>query len=308
MRNNKIIFYVMQILFSLASKLSGKQMINAFFVSDLHGRKDRFEKLINKIKEEIPQLVFIGGDLLPHFTQNNLNEVDFLADFLLPEFVILRRELHDKYPVILIILGNDDPKPEETFLNCGEKLGLWRYINCKHFTYEDYRIFGYNFVPPTPFQLKDWEKYDVSRYVDPGCVSPEEGKHSFPISESEMRNDTIQKDLIDLTAEYPMNKSIFLFHAPPYKTNLDRAPLDGKSIDHAPLDVHVGSIAIKRFIENKQPLITLHGHIHEATRLTGRWMEMIGNTFSFNASYDGNELSLIKFSFEEPDKAIRELV
>jgi len=32
-------------------------------------------------------------------------------------------------------------------------------------------------VPPTPFLLKDWEKYDVSAYVDPGCVSPEEGYH-----------------------------------------------------------------------------------------------------------------------------------
>jgi uncharacterized protein len=281
-------------------------MINSFFVSDLHGKKERIDKLIGKIKGELPHLVFIGGDLLPHFAKNSSG--DFLKDYLLPEFVLLKRELHDKYPVILVILGNDDPKPEESVLNCGEKLGLWHYINNKHFTYKGYRIFGYNFVPPTPFQLKDWEKYDVSRYVDPGCISPEEGKHSYEIDELEIRNSTIQKDLNDLSAEYPMNKSIFLFHAPPYQSHLDRASLDGKSFDHAPLDVHVGSIAIKYFIEKKRPLITMHGHIHESARLTGAWRERIGITYCFNASYDGSELSLIKFSIEEPEKAVRELL
>lgn len=283
-------------------------MINSFFVSDLHGRKERIEKLIRRIKEEIPHLVFIGGDLLPHFAQNSTGVNDFLADYFVPEFILLRRELQANYPVILVILGNDDPKPEETVLNCGEKLGLWHYINNKHFTYKGYRIFGYNFVPPTPFQLKDWEKYDVSRYVDPGCISPEEGKHSYLPDIPEIQNSTIQKDLNDLSAEYPMDKSIFLFHAPPYQTGLDRAPLDGIIVDHAPLDPNVGSIAIKRFIEKKKPLITLHGHIHESTRLTGTWVEKIGSTYCFNASHDGSELSLIKFAIEEPENAVRELV
>jgi len=40
-----------------------------------------------------------------------------------------------------------------------------------------------------------------------------------------------------------------VLHSPPYDTGLDRAALDGRSVDHAPLDVHVGSIAIRRFIE-----------------------------------------------------------
>ena len=36
-------------------------------------------------------------------------------------------------------------------------------------------VFGYNCVPPTPFRLKDFDRSDVSPYVDPGCVPPEEG-------------------------------------------------------------------------------------------------------------------------------------
>ena len=75
-----------------------------------------------------------------------------------------------------------------------------------------------------------------------------------------------------------------------------------------PFDVHVGSIAIKRFIEEKQPLLTLHGHIHESTRLTGQWLQFIGRTISLNAAHDGPELSVIKFDLEEPKNARRFLL
>ena len=186
-------------------------MTNSFFVSDLHGRKDRFEKLINTIKSGKPQIVFVGGDLLPHFGKNHSNNDDFITDYMMPVFSALKNQLQSEYPVILIILGNDDPKTEEKALNAGEKKGLWRYIHNKHFTFKEYRIFGYNFVPPTPFQLKDWEKYDVSRFVDNGCIPPEEGRHSYPVDEFTIKNSTIQIDLEYLAAEYPMDKSIFLF-------------------------------------------------------------------------------------------------
>jgi Icc-related predicted phosphoesterase len=76
-------------------------------------------------------------------------------------------------------------------------------------------------------------------------------------------------------------------------------------VDYVPMDVHVGSIAIQRYIEERQPTITLHGHIHESTRLTGNWQQQIGKTISFNAAHDGSELAIIKFNLEHPEKAIR---
>lgn len=79
-------------------------------------------------------------------------------------------------------------------------------------------------------------------------------------------------------------------------------------IDHAPLDVHVGSIAVRRLIENRQPLITLHGHIHESARLTGSWKDRIGNTHLFSAAHDGPELALVRFSPQNPENASRELL
>jgi Icc-related predicted phosphoesterase len=96
-----------------------------------------------------------------------------------------------------------------------------------------------------------------------------------------------------------------LFHSPPYQTNLDRAALDGVKIDHVPLDVYVGSIAIKRFIEERKPMITLHGHVHESARITGFWSEKIGRTFAFNAATDQKGLSIIKLPLNNPAAADR---
>ncbi|NVO19707.1 MAG: hypothetical protein HXX13_08405 [Bacteroidetes bacterium] len=97
-------------------------------------------------------------------------------------------------------------------------------------------------------------------------------------------------------------------HSPPYQCNLGRAALDGKVVDHIPLDVHVGSITIQRFIESKQPYITLHVHVHESMRLTGEWKQRFGNTWSFNAAHDGSELSLIVFELHNPQWAERILI
>jgi len=101
---------------------------------------------------------------------------------------------------------------------------------------------------------------------------------------------------------------VFLFHAPPYRTKLDRADLDGKTIDHVPLDVHVGSIAVRRFIEQRQPWLTLHGHVHESARLSGDWRDCLGRTRMFSAAHDGPELALVRFDLDDPARASRELL
>ena len=105
-----------------------------------------------------------------------------------------------------------------------------------------------------------------------------------------------------------MDRSIFLFHSPPYDTPLDRAALDGKFVDHAPLDVHVGSIAIRRFIEQRQPRLTMHGHVHESARITGEWITKIGRTVCVSAAHDGPELALVHLDLKNPENSTRELL
>jgi len=280
------------------------------FASDLHGRTKRYLALFSVIEAERPAAVFLGGDLLPSglgFAPDP-DHPDFINDFLAPGIERLRRSMGPGFPDVFAILGNDDPRIEEAAMLDASARGLWRYAHDRRIDWEGYTVYGYACVPPTPFRLKDWERFDVSRFVDPGCSPPEEGWHTVPVGEHELRYGTIQGELEALVGDGSLARAIMLFHSPPYRSLLDRAALDGRSVDFAPLDVHVGSIAIQRLIRDRQPLVTLHGHVHESARLTGAWQERIGSTIAFSAAHDGPELALVRFDPEHPDRATRELL
>jgi len=279
--------------------------MNCFFVTDLHGHIRKYKRLFQQIAKDRPDVVFIGGDLLAGGFLRVGQDADIINGILAGGFAALKKASGDYYPEVFIIMGNDDPRCDEKLLLKYDKKGLWHYINEKHFHVDGIDVFGYCYVPPTPFMNKDWERYDVSRFVDVGCVAPEEGRHSTDFSLVETQHRTIWEDLLDLTDGYDLSNTVMLFHAPPYQTGLDRAALDGKMIDHVPLDVHVGSIAIKRLIEEKQPLVTLHGHIHESCSITGVWNEQIGRTTCLSAAGTGKALYLIKFDTKNPTAALR---
>jgi Icc-related predicted phosphoesterase len=82
------------------------------------------------------------------------------------------------------------------------------------------------------------------------------------------------------------SKAIFNLHCPPFKSGLDEAP----AIDADLRLLHggralrpVGSTAVREAIERHQPLISLHGHIHES-----KGAVKIGKTLSINpgSSYE----------------------
>ena len=321
-------------------------MSRCLFVSDLHGSRQRYEKLFDRIASRKPEIVFLGGDLLPFEGlfpmraesgggwQNGGEAAGaktpggdtasagaqagdkpggkklggFLSGLLLPRLQELKVTLGSDYPLILAILGNDDPRREEGLVKAGQQAGLWRYLHNTRIAYREFRLYGYSYVPPTPFLLKDWERYDVSRYTDVGAVAPSEGRRSVPVPAGESEGRTIQQDLLLLSDGDDLSRAVFLFHAPPYGSKLDRAGLDATVIDGAPVDVHVGSIAVRRFIEQREPYLTLHGHVHESARLTGAWRERIANTLCFSAAHDGPELAVVEFVLEEPEAATRTLI
>ncbi len=285
-------------------------MPTCFFATDLHGQRDRYDKLFSSIIRDRPTAVFLGGDLLPRsgFSAIQSTQDDFLDDYLVPTFTRTHAALGVDYPDIFLILGNDDPRREEERFVAAAADGIWHYIHGRKLFLRDFPIYGLAYVPPTPFLLKDWERYDVSRYVPPGCVSPEEGRRSVPAEWSEVKWATIQKDLALLVGEDPVDRAVFLLHTPPCDTPLDHAGLSGRTDEHVSLDVHVGSVAVRRFIEKRQPLLTLHGHIHEAARLTGEWKIRIGRTVCINGAHDGPELALVRFDLESPEAATRDLL
>ena len=63
--------------------------------------------------------------------------------------------------------------------------------------------------------------------------------------------------------------AIFNIHVPPYNSRLDTAPLLGqdlkvKTAAGAAMTAPVGSTSVRKAIEDVQPLLSLHGHIHES--------------------------------------------
>jgi Icc-related predicted phosphoesterase len=77
-------------------------------------------------------------------------------------------------------------------------------------------------------------------------------------------------------------KAVFNIHVPPYGSGLDIAPLLDESLKPVSVggDVAtgpVGSKAVRAAIERYQPLVTLHGHVHES-----RAVSKLGRTTSIN--------------------------
>ena len=56
------------------------------------------------------------------------------------------------------------------------------------------------------------------------------------------------------------------------------APPKGTGLGNISPETDVGSAAVRAWIERYQPLLTLHGHIHESCRITGIDTTKIGRT------------------------------
>lgn len=277
------------------------------FVSDLHGSASRYAALEREIARVRPRVVLLGGDLLPHFA--SIDPVEYVEEDLAPLFRRLRDGLGEDYPEVGLVLGNDDTRLAEAPLKrIEEEEGLWVYLHRRRVEMAGWPVFGYNCVPPTPFQLKDFERFDVSRYLDPGCLAPEEGLLTVEVPLYDLRFGTIMADLEELVGEEDLRGALLLMHSPPYRTALDRAALDGQKIEMVPLELNVGSLAIRRLVEARHPRVGLHGHIHESPRITGAWREILGGTHLFSAAHDGAELALILFDPGHPEQAERLLV
>ena len=90
-----------------------------------------------------------------------------------------------------------------------------------------------------------------------------------------------------------MENCIFCFHAPPKDSQLDSCPKLDSTVyppriipgpGGSPIMIGVGSQAVREAIEKNQPLLGLHGHIHES-----RGIIKIGRTFCVNTGSEYGE-------------------
>lgn len=102
-------------------------------------------------------------------------------------------------------------------------------------------------------------------------------------SPREVDEDVLQDKIERLASEVKrMETAIFNLHVPPIDTPIDQAPKLGENLKPVVsggdvVMISAGSVAVRKSIENYQPLLGLHGHIHES-----RGMVTIGRTMCFN--------------------------
>ena len=100
------------------------------------------------------------------------------------------------------------------------------------------------------------------------------------------------------------SRAIFNLHCPPFKSGLDEAPAidaDLKLLHGGRALRPVGSTAVRRAIEKHQPLLSLHGHIHES-----KGAVKLGKTLSINPGSSYEEGMLMGAIIQlDPKKGIK---
>ncbi|HSB03710.1 MAG TPA: metallophosphoesterase [Thermodesulfobacteriota bacterium] len=256
--------------------------MKAVYTSDLHGEIPLYEELLSLAHFFMAEIAAVGGDLLPSFPPTRRyedmvpNQKVFIDQFLLPFFERMIRTTTVRQ--IFLIPGNWDLGYFYLFRNPTEGLIDICQKHCR--LKNGYEMIGYPFVPPTPFRPKDFEKMD-----DPESPWPPQKNPSYIRSSDQTdllipidplvylrQRETIREDLDHLARPKNPGKTVYVMHSPPFKTNLDQI-IGGR---------FTGSRSIRRFIEETQPLLTLHGHIHEAPEISGSCLDRIGKTLCVN--------------------------
>ena len=196
---------------------------------------------------------------------------DFLRDWLGPRPLEgLRECLGAAYPGSSPIFGQRRPAGRGGARSPSWSGALFEHVHGRRVAIGSHRSTATPACRPTPFPLKDWERYDVSRFVDPAASRPKRGIARWQSPRATSSSGRSRATSRRSPAGRRVERGLPLPLAAPRDAARPRGARR-PAVDHVPLDVHVGSIAIRRFIEARQPRLTLHGHVHESARLTGSW-------------------------------------
>jgi uncharacterized protein len=291
-------------------KRKSKPDLRLFFVTDVHGSNVCFRKFINGAKAYQAQVLVLGGDVagkrlapivrngrghfegtLGHKTVEMETErevAEFESDAGDAGLYTYRAE-----PDEIEAIGADEAQLEalmeklavqrmsEWLELAGERLegtGVSLYVNCGN---------------DDPYSLDAVIEESSATFLEGKVVEVAEGRYlaslgyanetpwqcprDVPEAELQRRMETMLADWSD-----DRGQLIFNCHCPPHDSGLDTAQL--LHADHSivteggqPVAGPVGSTAVRAAIEKYEPMLSLHGHIHESKAAT-----KIGPTLAIN--------------------------
>jgi len=285
------------------------KLTRILFATDLHGSDLCFRKLINAVKIYKADVLIIGGDITGKaivpvieekgiytasffdstHTAKNKDELEklikYIKDVGFYPYQLTKEEFEN--------IKDDHEKQMEIFKHLMmERLKEWIKTLEDHFAKTNVKVF---IMPGNDDYYFIDEILNSSDYVvnsDKKVVQIDDYHEMITIGESnitpwkcprDVTEEELSKIIEQLVSQVSnIDKSIFNIHVPPYGTKIDLCPkLDEQlRIVHKAGQIimdHAGSKAVYDAIKKYQPLLGLHGHIHEA-----KGFDKIGKTLILN--------------------------
>lgn len=272
--------------------------VTLFFASDLHGSEICFRKFLNAAKFYNADLLVLGGDIagklvLPiveeaggKFRATLHGEPRILTADALPEF---EREVANlgfysrKFTPDEMAHYQAHPDEVETMFEAAiiERLERWVALAEAKLADSDVTIL---FAPGNddPHSMDGWlgsRRSPRFRMVEGEVIEVAPGHEMLCTGYTNVTpwNTPREYSEADIAAHVEAMASrlkdpataIFNIHVPPYDSRLDTAPMVGQDLKvktslGAQLTAPVGSTAVAAALRKYQPLLSLHGHIHES--------------------------------------------
>jgi uncharacterized protein len=280
-------------------------MTRVFFATDLHGSEMCWRKFLNAAKFYDAGVLICGGDMtgkamIPIVEENGRFEVTVGADHQVLEAsqvedmeANIRRKGY--YPLRLTPerLHELDQDPEKRAATFKQVMldGVERWMNMAAEKLAGTRVRV--FVCPgnddemevddvvraaKNVELGEGRAVDVEGYT---MISTGWSNHTPWNTHREETEEKLSERIEAMAKEVrDPAKAIFNLHCPPYQSGLDEAPAIDKDLKlmHGGRALRpVGSTAVRDAITKYQPLLSLHGHIHES-----KGAVKIGKTLSIN--------------------------
>lgn len=302
--------------------------IRCFMCSDLHAANRTYRKLLNAIKMNVYEanVVLIAGDLtgkaiVPIIAQGNGR---YSATFLDQQYTTeTETDLHTVkqnisdigyYPFVtdqdeVDALSSDSAKMKELFRQqMIQRVGEWVALAEERIgrsgvqfymmpgndddTGVDAMIAESSYVINPVGKTMKLDEYHEMISFDYANPTPWHTPREWSEDEYYERIKTSASKLKNV------GSAVFMIHVPPYDSGLDTAPELDKNLRPRVtmgdvLRIPVGSTGVRRALQELQPLVSVHGHVHEAAG-----QSKIGRTTCFNAGSEANQGILRGFVFD----------
>lgn len=286
-----------------------------FYASDIHGSEKCFLKFINAGKFYKADAIVLGGDVtgkmvVPLIDKGSRWEARFLGRDFVAENAAERAEIEKNvrmngfYPVVLNpdehrhVQENEAARTEMIDRVVCEAIKRWIGLAEERLRGTGIRCFinagndddGY--IDDALRQSDVVENHDGGVTDLTGDVqmavcgysntTPFDSPRELPEPELEAHIEGI------ITKLKSPRDAVLTLHVPPFNTGIDAAPLlkGGKVVTEGGHTVMtaVGSTAVRNVIERHQPMVALHGHIHES-----RGTKQLGRTLCVNPGSEYSE-------------------